>query len=303
MKKVAVITRTKDRPVLLKRAFACISSQTYRDFIWVVVNDGGRREHVEEIGKKAKMEGVDIIVLHSESSCGMESASNNGIKSCKSDYIVIHDDDDSWAPDFLKKTIAFLEQDENLLYGGVITHSIRVNEVIKEDRCIFINEEEFNTHIKSLYLMEMARGNKFPPISFVFKRSVYDVIGGYDESLPVLGDWEFNLRFLLESDIGVIQEPLAYYHHRVTNNTKDDVYGNTIISGVDKHIKYDTLIRNKMLRNALKRGRTDLGVLVGLGRQLNDLFDELLKIEDGTVKGVMKNYKKKLAFWNKKGLR
>jgi glycosyltransferase involved in cell wall biosynthesis len=53
----------------------------------------------------------------------MEAASNAGIAACDSDYIVIHDDDDSWCPDFLERTVAFLDGPEGARYGGVATHS------------------------------------------------------------------------------------------------------------------------------------------------------------------------------------
>ncbi|WP_363323715.1 glycosyltransferase, partial [Accumulibacter sp.] len=38
---VAVITRTKDRPLLLQRALESVSGQSLTDIQWVIVNDGG----------------------------------------------------------------------------------------------------------------------------------------------------------------------------------------------------------------------------------------------------------------------
>ena len=39
--KVAIITRTKDRPLLLERAIQSVESQTYSDYVHVILNDGG----------------------------------------------------------------------------------------------------------------------------------------------------------------------------------------------------------------------------------------------------------------------
>ena len=75
VKKVAVITRTKNRELLLNRALASVSSQTFRDFVWVIVNDGGERAPVEEIAGKASTSGIEVKVLHHEKSLGMEAAS------------------------------------------------------------------------------------------------------------------------------------------------------------------------------------------------------------------------------------
>ena len=52
----------------------------------------------------------------------------------------------------------------------------------------------YNHWLQNVYLSDLAVENRFPPISFLFRRSVYDKIGGFDEELPVLGDWDFNLK-------------------------------------------------------------------------------------------------------------
>ena len=261
--KVAIITRTKNRNLLLWRALDSVCGQTFRNFVWVVVNDAGEREGVEAVAAEAAKRGVEVKVLHRERSVGMEAASNAGIRSCDSEYIVIHDDDDSWEPDFLKKTVEFMEREP--LFAGVITHTLLVNEVIENGTVRTTSSYNFKPWLKSVYMMEMLMVNSFPPISFLYKREIYDRIGGYDESLPVLGDWDFNLRFLMAADIGVITEPLARYHHRDTITDADDVYGNTVNAGVSQHIRYDAILRNHYLRTSPH----DLGVLANLAAMTN----------------------------------
>jgi glycosyltransferase involved in cell wall biosynthesis len=262
-RKVAIITRTKNRRILLWRALESVCRQSFRDFIWVVVNDAGEKEGVDAIAAEAVKRGLEVKVLHREKSTGMEAASNAGIRSCRSEYIVIHDDDDSWEPDFLKKTVAFLDNEP--LFAGVITHTLLVNEVIKDNVPRTTSSYGFNTWLKSVYMMEMLMVNSFPPISFLYKREIYDRIGGYDESLPVLGDWDFNIRFLKVADIGVIPELLALYHHRDTITDAGDVYGNTVNAGVSTHIRYDAILRNHYLRTSPQ----DLGVLANLAVMTN----------------------------------
>ena len=119
MKKVAVITRTRNRALLLRRAARSVERQTFRDFCWVVINDGGDGEEVETIVGRAQENGVDAHVVHRAASTGMEAASNAGLAASNSTYIAIHDDDDSWHPDFLLRTVTFLEADP--LFVGVIS--------------------------------------------------------------------------------------------------------------------------------------------------------------------------------------
>lgn len=43
--KVAVITRTKDRGILLERAIKSVHKQTMMDFIHVIINDAGDKKN------------------------------------------------------------------------------------------------------------------------------------------------------------------------------------------------------------------------------------------------------------------
>ena len=45
--RVAIITRTKDRPILLRRAIRSALNQTFRDWLLVIVNDGGEPETIK----------------------------------------------------------------------------------------------------------------------------------------------------------------------------------------------------------------------------------------------------------------
>lgn len=268
--RVAIITRTKDRHILLKRALYSLQQQTFKEFIWVVVNDGGEKKYVNQIVEDGRKSGIIINLIHNKQSLGMEAASNCGIRSVDSEFIVIHDDDDSWDPEFLQKTVEFLDKKE--IYGGVVSLSTQVNEEINGENVEIKEFKPFNPHLKNIYLTEMACTNLFPPISFIYRRSVTNEIGFYNSNLPVLGDWEFNLRFLEKFDIGVIYEPLAFYHHRPN---VDGIYGNTIYSGISKHIEYDSLVRNSLVRKDLKSGQLGLGYLVAIGSNSSHLYGNI----------------------------
>ena len=49
---VDVIMRTKDRPLLLARAIRSVASQTRDDWRLIIVNDGGRRDAVDDLVAK-----------------------------------------------------------------------------------------------------------------------------------------------------------------------------------------------------------------------------------------------------------
>ena len=256
--KVAVITRTKDRAIFLQRAAKSVAAQRFDDFCWVVVNDGGDPAAVEAAVAEAGIARNRIRVVHNSNSMGMEAASNIGIKSVQSDYIVIHDDDDSWDPAFLARTVAFLEDQDRPVYAGVVTYSTYVSELIRNDSIVTLDHKPFQHKLQTVDLEAVIERNLFPPISFLFRRSVWENIGGFEESLPVLGDWLFNMEFLLRADIGVLPEPLAFYHHRDTADAVPPAYQNTVVGQLALHERYTAIVRNMFMRRNLKQSAVSL---------------------------------------------
>lgn len=246
---VAIVTRTKNRPLLLARAARSVAGQTYDNIQWVVVNDGGDPDPVESLIAASGVDPRRITLIHNARSIGMEAASNLGIRSVDTEFVVIHDDDDSWEPGFLTEMIAFLRRPRAIAAGfdGVICRAWRVSEQIDGDQVIFHRRDPFMPWVSEVPLAQMAVGNFFAPISFLYRRKVYDAIGGYDENLPVLGDWRFNLDFLSRSNIGVLDRYLSHYHHRDFGNT--GVYANSVVGGRDLHAQYFSVVTNAILRD------------------------------------------------------
>ncbi|MER2519120.1 MAG: glycosyltransferase family 2 protein [Bdellovibrionales bacterium] len=275
MAHVSIIMRTKDRPQLLPRALASVVSQTYPDWELIVVNDGGNPATVEKCvsmldGSPARSK---VSVINNPKSLGMEAASNCGIRASNGGLLVIHDDDDSWQPDFLSETIGYLANKPYPEVAGVVSRSLRIVESIEADGSIkTLERSEFNPWLEAVTLGRMTGDNCFPPIAFLYERRVLDKIGYYREDLPVLGDWDFNLRFLLYFDIGVLLKNLSNYHIR---HATEGAYGNSITAGRYDHAIYNSRVRNEYLRRDLEEGKIGLGYclavvpeLLGVSRQV-----------------------------------
>lgn len=292
--KVAVITRTKNRSILLRRAIESVMGQTFQNWIMVIVNDGGDRGDVEglvaQYGSAFKER---CMLVNNEVSVGMEAASNIGIRSSDSEYVVIHDDDDSWHPLFLEKCVEFLDQNTHPTVAGVITYSTRILERIENGRIVREQEEPFNSWLSSVSFYRMCSSNVFPPISFVYKRDVFDRTGYYREDLPVLGDWEFNLRFMSKYDIFLIPEELAYYHHRLEIRAGE--YSNSVVGDHHKHTFYDSLLRNELLREDLERNAMGIGHLVNISKSFEDIHSQIFPIERFFCRLRRINWLRKLA--------
>ncbi|MEL6708270.1 MAG: glycosyltransferase [Pseudomonadota bacterium] len=258
---VAIITRTKDRPLLLARAARSVASQTHTNYNWVVVNDGGDEVMARSVIKGCEVDRDRIQFLSNPASLGMEAASNLGIRASSSDYILIHDDDDTVHPEFLEATVAFLESASGQTYGGVATKIEYVSEEIRGDEIIVHDQRPFLDWVYSLDFAEMLAQNLITSNSFLYRRSLFDQIGGYNEDLPVLGDWFFNIEFLLHADIKILPRALSFYHHRDRGNqSQGEPNANSVIGGGDKHRENAARCRNALVR----KYRRDSGVAAAI---------------------------------------
>lgn len=285
--KVAVITRTKDRGVLLERAIQSVHNQTYKDYVHVIINDAGERSVVDNLVKKyAEIINGRVHVIHNEKSNGMEAASNKAIKSVSSEYIAIHDDDDSWDTSFLEATISHMLEKKS---EGVVVVTDKIDEEIVGTKVITLGQSRWQPWVRSVSLYEQCLDNFATPISFIYTRNMYEKIGGYNEELPVAGDWDFALRFLLISDIDFLisEKPLAFYHHR--KNTAGINQNSVFKDNGLLHEQKLTMISNRYLRDEIKSGKMGIGYFISSqraqARHRSDSTIHLNKlIEESTVR-------------------
>lgn len=240
---VAIVTRTKQRPILLARALDDVLNQTFTDWRLVVVNDGGEPDDVMSlIEARAERFAGRVEVIHNESSRGLQIALNQGVTAIDSEFVAIHDDDDTWDPEFLALTVDYLRTTAKDDQGVMVPIEI-VRERIVGDRVVEDSRELFLPEMRQVTLMEMMKANRAVPISFVYRREMLDEIGVYNEELSAVEDWEFNLRFLMAHGIGFLPgRPLAFWHHRpkALGTTS-----NSIFAADDVHNYFDIKVREE----------------------------------------------------------
>ena len=254
---VAVITRTKDRPLFLERAARSVLGQHFADFVWVIVNDGGDPVAIEAFVHRHRHDAAGRIqVIHHPSPLGMQTASNAGIAQSESTYVVIHDDDDTWDPTFLECTTAHLERTGAM---GVATATDIVMEQVEGDEISTLEVSRRLPEMRTITIYRMCFENLFNPIAFVFRRQVLEEIGLFDQDLRGFGDWDFHLRFLERYDVDYLDTPaaLACYHKRpqATGDQRNSLFID------DQRVLADKMF-NKWLRADLERGRMGLGFVM-----------------------------------------
>lgn len=259
MKNVAIITRTKDRPVFLRRAIQSVADQTYQDYIHVIVNDGGDVATFESVINSFSADIQERIeVFHREEpSNAPDTIFNESIDRVDSQYFTIHDDDDTWHQDFLLQTVTRL--DENSDIAAVVARTNKIIEQVSGQNIIQKKVSLWMPDLRVISLYRQCIDNQFTPIATLFRREAYEKVGKFSETLPVVGDWEFGVRLLSKYDADFIDPgyALANYHHRKNIGTSQDA-----VSSNDKHRYYTNIVMNSYLREELANKTLGIGYIM-----------------------------------------
>lgn len=250
---VAVLVRTKDRPRFLRRALANIAEQTFTDYTVCVINDGGDESATRAILQASPLahllEGdAPRLMLITTSGGNMEAASNAGLAATDSEFVAIHDDDDLWAPEFLERTVGALRASEALICSTRVVE--RYERETPEGEFEVYEERIFHDGLPGFGLQFLYRTNRTVPIGILYRRRLHELVGFYDESLPVVGDWEFNLRAAAVTEVLLVDEPLAYWSLRPE---ADGAEANSVQRQAE-HARFDASVRARAIRDDLQSG-------------------------------------------------
>lgn len=275
---VSIVMRTKDRPVFVRRALRSIGSQTHADWELIIVDDGGAPGVVDAVvAESSPLVRERTRIISHPVSLGRWQAANAGVRAARGDLLVLHDDDDSWAPEFLARAAAYLHEHHERL--GVVSRIEIVWEQRTGDELRELGREAFLPESVAPLLMDQQRFNQFVPIAFVYRRELHERLGLYDESLPVVGDWVFNTRVL---ELGALEyldpAPLVYWHQRPSGIGVD---GNSVIAASEDHRRTDALLRDEEFRRLV--AREGAGAALYFERRLRET-EELMKREFASLR-------------------
>ena len=101
-----VATPTYNRANVLYRVYESLCAQTYKNFEWIVVDDGSE-DSTLEIVEKWKNEADFPISYYYQENSGKHIALNLAVRNARGDLFVIADSDDSFKPESLEVLLDF----------------------------------------------------------------------------------------------------------------------------------------------------------------------------------------------------
>jgi glycosyltransferase involved in cell wall biosynthesis len=262
MARLSILTRTIDRPRMLGRMLDSLLAQTYADWECVIIN-GGSDASVDSVlqPRAAAIDGRVRVLAFDNPTPGMRGAPlNHGLTNSDSELITILDDDDTWHPDFLRTMIEALDRAPTPSVAGIVCQTRVIEETSVEEGLQPQRDYVLNEDLHNVTLARLAIVNAFCIHAFIYRRTALERTGGYANDLPVLEDWDFNLRFLTHHDVMVVPQVLTNYHLR--KSVTSGAEANSQTGEVDLHKFFESKIINDALRRDFARGQAGLGSLL-----------------------------------------
>ncbi len=195
---ISVVIPTYNRANTILNSINSVLNQTYEDLELIIVDDcssDNTQEVVESIGDSR-------IRYHKlEQNSGACHARNVGILMANGQYVAFQDSDDIWFENKLSEQVKAFDKnpDADMVFCS-FRRDYGLNRVVPDPSNLNTSGKIFHTLIKK---------NFISTITILCKKDVLEALGGFDESLPAMQDWELSLRIACSYNIYHLKMVLA----------------------------------------------------------------------------------------------
>lgn len=181
---ISVVVVTRDRPMLLRDALHGIAAQTVTPLEVRIADDGGTPGSLD-LPTAGTLETVVIPVGAGRAA----TARNRGSAGAAGDVLAFHDDDDRWLPDHLA---GLAEAFRDPALGFAWRDCAVIRETIDADGTR--HEQGRRVIARDWDAGLMRHDDYLPPSAWGVRRSLFERLGGFDESFRFSEDWDLVLR-------------------------------------------------------------------------------------------------------------
>lgn len=203
---VSIIIPYYEQPDCLARSVQSALDQTYRNVEIVLVDDCSPKNPAAAVLSSAQLEKVRLI--RHDTNRGVSAARNTAIRASSGEFIVPLDSDDLLEPAFVSECLMMANAGS---YDCVYTHYRwfgELNQVMMPE-----------VNLTNL----LCRKESFPTL--LFKRKVFDAIGGYREDMSAGSDTQFLLEVTAgDWQLGRVNKPLWHYRTHTDGLSKLHLY-------------------------------------------------------------------------------
>ncbi len=210
--RVSVVVPCYNHGEYLPEAVGSVTGLGRDDVEIVVVDDGSTDERTLREMNVLRARGIRVIRQENR---GLAAARNAGIRASRADFILPLDSDNRIREAYLTKGVAMLEGDSAL---GVVYGDAE-----------YFGDRTGRWQVEPFDLGRLALGNYIDACA-LFRKSLWDSIGGYDERMPRMGweDWDFWLRAAVRG-FGFAHVDAIAFDYRVRENS--------MLSTTNRHVE------------------------------------------------------------------
>ncbi len=237
MPKVSIITPFYKGEKYIGRAIESILNQNYKDFEYLIVDDGSKTNFNNYLTNKY---GGKIIYIE-KSNGGQASAVNVGIKKARGEFIAFCDQDDWYLDDKLLKQVNFLKSHPEIamVYSDVLMGD--ENGKILDKTWMQSRKVRFCSGGYADCAAKLFKRNFIPaPLAVMIRKSIFDQIGLFNEKFSSAYDYDFWFRIL---EAGM----------RIGNMENKSAVWRTHSGQESRNIKKAKIMQIGILRSFLKR--------------------------------------------------
>ena len=223
---VSIVTTVKNSEKTIIDAIQSVNSQTYKNIEHIVINAVSTDKSLDIINKNIR----EFSLVISEADSGIYDGLNKGIlRSCGDIVGILHSDDVYAYNEVIEDVVnIFATKDINLLFADIEYVSQRNrNKIIR--RWI---SGPYNSK-------KLAIGWMPPHPTIFFRKSLADELGLYDLRFSISSDYDFILRYFLESRVKV------YYLPKIITKMRVGGISNNSIANIIKKSTEDYKILKK----------------------------------------------------------
>lgn len=254
MPTVSVIIPNYNHVRYLRQRIDTVLGQTYQDFEVILLDDCSTDESRATLDEYASDPRVRLEFNEKNSGSTFKQW-NKGVRLARGKYVWIAESDDYADEMLLERLVAVLDKEAEVTLA--YCRSWKISEDDRQDGfgdsyLDYIDPQRWKADFRSNGREEcrnyFVRTNPVPNASaVVFRKAIYERVGGADESLRLCGDWKLWAAMSLEGMIAYVGEPLNYYRfHDASVRNK----GNRIALNVKEGLEVIRWILNRVTPTA-----------------------------------------------------
>ena len=222
---ISVVMPTYNRGYVIQKAIQSVIDQTYQNWELIIVDDAST-DDTEALIKEIK--DSRVMYVKNEENKGANFSRNRGCALAKGEYLAFLDSDNYWVSDKLEKQITILnDSKENVAFVFCSVEMVVEKKVVPN----------LNFEVSKLKEI-LCKGNVIDTNAILMRRQIFEEVGGFDERLPRLQDWELVFRTIVvcQYDAIYIGEVLDCNVTQANSISKDNrLFQDAILLFLEKH--------------------------------------------------------------------